>query len=109
VGQKQKEATDRLFVLFRGSRRPGWARLPLLAGAPGHLRDLPMAKTLISGSLGLIGLARAAIWIAARWMMCGMDASLPLLWASLPLVFRHRARYSARSAWARFKVPAEHL
>jgi hypothetical protein len=44
VGQKQKEATDRLFVLFRGSRRPGWARLPLLAGAPGHLRDLPVAK-----------------------------------------------------------------
>jgi hypothetical protein len=40
----KKEATHRLFVLFRGSRRPGWARLPLLAGAPGHLRDLPVAK-----------------------------------------------------------------
>jgi len=38
-----------------------------------------------------------------------VDASLPLLLASWPQVFRHRARYSARSAWARFKAPAEHL
>jgi len=41
--------------------------------------------------------------------MRGSDASLPLLWASLPLVFRPRARFSARSAWAHFKMPAEHL
>jgi len=41
--------------------------------------------------------------------MRDMDASLPLLWATMPLVFRHRARYSARSAWAHFKVPADHL
>jgi len=51
----KKEVIDRLFVLFRGSRRPGWARLPLLAGAPGHLRDLPGAKTLyLSDRSGLL-------------------------------------------------------
>jgi hypothetical protein len=41
--------------------------------------------------------------------MRDMDASLPLLWANMPLFFRHRARYSARSAWAHFNVPADHL
>jgi hypothetical protein len=107
--KNRKRFNFRLFVLFRGSRRPGWARLPLLAGAPGHLRDLPLAKTLISGSFGLIGLARAAIGIAARSVMCGMDASLPLLWASVPLIFRRRTRYSARSAWTHFIMPADHF